>query len=162
MSDMPERIWVPMGDGRFGQPADCVYTEAVKGSTKYIRADKYAELEAELEGHKRRIGTLVDLNDRAEAQNKRLEDANRGLLGMSRHPKDAEKIRQLEEQNKWISVDERLPEEGQFCVFYYGIIDGEPEMDADFWEESSMTMGYSWQRNVTHWKPITPPEKDDE
>lgn len=73
-----------------------------------------------------------------------------------------QRIAELEEQNKWISVDERLPEEGQFCLFYYGIIDGEPEMDADFWEESSMTMGYSWQRNVTHWKPITPPEKDDE
>lgn len=72
-----------------------------------------------------------------------------------------ERIAELEEQNKWISVDERLPEEGQFCAFYCGIIDGEPEIDADFWEASSMTVGYSWQRNVTHWKPITPPEKDD-
>lgn len=34
--------------------------------------ERIAELEAELEGHKRRIGTLVDLNDRAEARQQRL------------------------------------------------------------------------------------------
>ena len=143
MNDMPARIWVPMGDGRFGQPADCVYTEAVKGSTKYIRADKYAELEEHLKSARN------DGFDMCKADYREQFAEYDG------------RIAELEEQNKWISVDERLPEEGQFCVFYYGIIDGEPEMDADFWEESSMTMGYSWQRNVTHWKPITPPEKDD-
>lgn len=81
-----------------------------------------------------------------------------------RRAERAEKrIAELEEQNKWISVDERLPEEGQSCLFYYGTIDGEPEMEAGFWEAAAhFPVGYSWECHFTHWKPITPPEKDDE
>ena len=66
------------------------------------------------------------------------------------------KIEQLEQRDKWISVDERLPEEGQLVLGCRDLIERN-SFDASEWESKYWKMN-----NYTHWKPITPPDSKPE
>lgn len=60
------------------------------------------------------------------------------------------------EESQWISVEERLPEIGQFCIVYQpiGAYDGRPIFSCGF---HSIDAGI-WP-NITHWQPLPKPPK---
>ncbi len=74
------------------------------------------------------------------------------------------KIERLEEENRWIPVGERLPEEGVFCHIFIPAFNkccpqrGWYKPKKRHW--STTTRGRETTRQVTHWKPITLPEGD--
>lgn len=79
---------------------------------------------------------------------------------MTEYINDQKKIKELEQkladaekQNEWISVEDRLPDKGQFVLGFRDNIDSKI-IDADYWDEKYWKMN-----NYTHWKPITPPQE---
>lgn len=81
-----------------------------------------------------------------------------------------QRIAELEEQNKWISVDERLPETKDWPVllcnihgtvmewFAYAFDDGESgDCDPSFWDANDV----DWLdlKYAKCWKPVNPPER---
>lgn len=80
--------------------------------------------------------------------------------------KDAlEYIRQLEaQQPRWISVGERLPEDGQkiIAAFRNGgglIVDQARYRNEEF---DFASWAYVWGDNVTHWMPLPQPPEEEE
>lgn len=73
-----------------------------------------------------------------------------------------EKVAQLEAaQPKWISVEERLPEEGETVLCYYeSDLMGVCTRLHEIWEDS---YGY-WESDdaITHWMPLPEPPKEVE
>ena len=68
---------------------------------------------------------------------------------------------------KWVSVDERLPEDEQ-DVFVYGIENGSPFWDATYYRQHSGEppywgcTGFDHESEVTHWMPLPPPPEGEE
>ena len=67
------------------------------------------------------------------------------------------RIAELEAQQRWIPVGERLPEDWTMVLFTNGVTRGIGQFDKDgfydYWYE------YSFNKPVTHWMPLpNPPE----
>ena len=67
------------------------------------------------------------------------------------------RIAELEAQQRWIPVSERLPEDWTMVLFTNGVTRGIGQFDKDgfydYWYE------YSFNKPVTHWMPLpNPPE----
>ena len=67
------------------------------------------------------------------------------------------RIAELEQQQRWIPVSERLPEDWTMVLFTNGVTRGIGQFDKDgfydYWYE------YSFNKPVTHWMPLpNPPE----
>jgi hypothetical protein len=81
-----------------------------------------------------------------------------------------ERLRELHDLTRWISVLEQMPEKGDH-VLVYGICcnelyDDDTEMSVDAVSWGSVDHSYCtgtcyygvWYKNITHWKPIDKPE----
>lgn len=73
--------------------------------------------------------------------------------------KDA--LEALAAQPKWISVEERLPEDGTFALFHYAK-NGENTMDVGCYYDYGMFMVDGHSVNATHWMPLPEPPKEEE
>lgn len=68
-------------------------------------------------------------------------------------------------KDKWISVDERLPEkDGEYIVHYHDDIVGEYVITRQFWEKPKMFAPMEWfekntGRKAVHWMPLPTPPK---
>ena len=70
----------------------------------------------------------------------------------------ADRIEELEARERWISVDERLPEKGDVYFVLRGTR-GNPDIATGLSGEWCMVGKPVQLHDVTHWKPITPPER---
>lgn len=56
--------------------------------------------------------------------------------------------------NKWISVNERLPDAGVYCLCYFSDINLEVlKYNGDYWTRKAWPIG----DQPTHWMPLPPP-----
>ena len=72
--------------------------------------------------------------------------------------------------DKWISVKDRLPEDGQNCILYYPennpeFVSGEYDNEFNRWyyayEEYSYRPAFNeLQDGITHWMPMPDPPED--
>lgn len=69
----------------------------------------------------------------------------------------AERLRELDQEQKWIPVAERLPAQGQEVIVYTGNILSPVVMAYKFWDKDFDT----WL-HVTHWMPLPEPPKEVE
>jgi len=80
-----------------------------------------------------------------------------------KYKKQAERIEEMKEQNRWIPVSERLPEEGQFCHLYMPEFNSNCPQKGLYLSDKKVwltTIKYRKRtRKVTHWKPIILPEQ---
>ena len=75
-------------------------------------------------------------------------------LGKNDMPHFDMAISALREQPRWISVEERLPEEDGFYLVYGPFI----YRDTKWYDRKNFSQ-YFWKHDVTHWMPLPePPE----
>jgi hypothetical protein len=68
----------------------------------------------------------------------------------------------LKQDNGWISVKDRMPEEGVDVLVYGYIYLNRKGADVDFVERESGNFFYYDEGEVTHWRPLPePPESED-
>jgi len=68
-----------------------------------------------------------------------------------------DKVRKLNPNNGWISVEDRLPEDGRLVLVSGGVA----RLENGIWYSYT---GYTRQKiiwNVTHWQPLPEPPKED-
>ena len=70
-----------------------------------------------------------------------------------------QRIAELEAQERWIPADERLPEKGDVYFVLRGTR-GNPDIATGLSGEWFMAGKPVQLHDVTHWKPITPPEDE--
>ena len=64
----------------------------------------------------------------------------------------------LEQNNEWVSVKDRMPEEGVDVLVYLN----RKSADVDFVDRESGNFFYYDEGEVTHWRPLPePPESED-
>ena len=66
------------------------------------------------------------------------------------------RIKVLEEQNRWIPVEDRLPEDKGYIDAY--CIDTK-RIDQKYWENTNSD-AYVLKQFFTHWRPINPPKEN--
>jgi hypothetical protein len=68
----------------------------------------------------------------------------------------------LEQDNEWISVKDRMPEEGVDVLVYGDVYSDGKGADVDFVDRESGNFFYYDEGEVTHWRPLPePPESED-
>ena len=85
----------------------------------------------------------------------KMKDDHHALVIANKEYRDILKARiaELEAQQQWVSVDERLPLEGQDVYLWYPTL---PAMIRHFWAEDTTIT------DVTHWRDNTPPAPPQE
>lgn len=67
----------------------------------------------------------------------------------------AKRLKELDQEQKWIPVTERLPEQGQEVIAYSGNILSPSVFAYKFWRKD-----YDTWVHVTHWMPLPEPPKE--
>ena len=67
----------------------------------------------------------------------------------------------LEQDNGWISVKDRMPEEGVDVLVYGYIYLNRKGADVDFVDRESGNFFYYDDGRVTHWRPLPEPPKGE-
>lgn len=76
-------------------------------------------------------------------------------LGKNDMPHFDMAISALREQPRWISVEERLPEEDGFYLVYGPFI----YRDTKWYDRKNFSQ-YFWKHDVTHWMPLPEPPEE--
>ena len=109
--------------------------------------EKIKELEQKLSDAEKQIDKLKPL---------------KGFILIS--PDTCKRYEELERQNEWISVEDRLPKKGQEVFIYCDYGQGECAIYNGLGNGNGYEFEWDYNgclvENVTHWKPITPPEVD--
>ena len=95
--------------------------------------------------------TIAELQIQLQAA--KIGSKNQGIL----LKQAVDEVVELQEENKWISVKERLPEYNTPCLVW---MDEHKSAITCLWtgEDFSIVRANYTPHGVTHWKPITPPD----